>query len=174
MQNESITDPVAGSAWEDTLTGEEVGDKCNSNMGAPLGRAANGAADNQLLNGHLYWYEQVWSNQGHRCLQRLSFSGPEPTATFTSARGRGRTVKFDATGSTAPGGVAEYVWQLNFAPYSSSQERAHEKTVKTTQPTTTQPTVSYTFRRDGLFAVGLTVFGPDGMSIGTAQSIAIG
>ena len=167
--NESITDPVAGSAWEDTLTGEEVGDKCNSNMGAPLGKAPNGAAYNQVINGHLYWNEQVWSNQGHRCLQRLTFSGTEPTATFTAVPDRGRTVDFDATGSTAAGGVAEYVWEFNYAPFSATHERALETTVKTARPT-----VSYTFRRRGSFEVGLTVFAHDGTSIGTAQSVAVG
>jgi hypothetical protein len=166
--NESITDPVPGSAWEDTLTGEEVGDKCNANMGAPLGRAPDGADYNQILNGHLYWYEQVWSNQGHRCLQRFTLSGAEPMATFTSTPGEGRAVKFDASGSTAPGGVSEYVWQFNFAPYSFPQERARETTVRTTRPTAT-----YTFRRNGVFAVGLTVFAADGTSIGTARSISV-
>jgi hypothetical protein len=166
--NESITDPVAGSAWEDTLTGEEVGDKCNSSMGVPLGRASNGASYNQIVNGHLYWYEQVWSNQGHRCLQRFTFSGAEPTATFTTAPAKGRTVNFDASGSTARGGVAEYVWEFNFRPYSAVQERSHEKTVHSTLPT-----ASFTFPKDGVFLVGLTVFAPDGTSIGTAQSVAV-
>jgi hypothetical protein len=166
--NESITDPIPGSAWEDTLTGEEVGDKCNSNMGAALGTAPDGAAYNQVINGHLYWYEQVWSNQGHRCLQRLAFSGAEPTATFTATPQRHRTVAFDAGASTAPGGIAEYVWEFNYAPYSARRELSHEKTVATGAPT-----VSFTFPRVGSFEVGLTVFEHDGTSLGTARVVEV-
>jgi hypothetical protein len=164
--NESITDPIPGSAWEDTLTGEEVGDRCNANMGAALGTAPDGAAYNQVINGHLYWYEQVWSNQGHRCLQRLAFAGAEPTAAFTATPERHLTVAFDAGASTAPGGIAEYVWEFNYAPYSARRELAHEKTLATGAPT-----VSFTFPKAGSFEVGLTVFAHDGTSLGTARAV---
>jgi hypothetical protein len=166
--NESLTDPIPGTAWEDTLTGEEVGDKCNANTGAPLGAAPDGASYNQVVNGHLYWYEQVWSNQRHRCLQRLSFSGAEPTAAFTATRAANKRVVFDASASTAPGGVAEYVWEFNYAPYSARRELAHEKTVKTSAPT-----ASFTFPKAGSFAVGLTVFAHDGTSLGTAHVVQV-
>ena len=32
---------------------------------------------------------------------------------------------------------------------------------------------SFTFPKDGVFLVGLTVYAPDGTSIGTAQSVAV-
>jgi len=164
--NESITDPPPGSAWEETLTGEEVGDKCNSNMGTPLGIAPNGVSYNQVVNGHLYWYEQVWSNKGHRCRQRLASRAPEATASFTTAPGTGRTVHFDARGSSAPGGVVEYAWEFNFAPYSLHRELSQETTVRTTTPT-----ASFTFKKAGVFPVALTVFSPNGTSIGTARGV---
>ena len=75
---------------------------------------------------------------------------------------------FDATGSSAPGGVAEYVWEFNFAPYSLREESSQETTVMTSTPR-----ASFTFKKDGVFPVGLTVFSPDGTSIGTAHSIAV-
>ena len=88
-----------------------------------------------MINGHVYWYQEEWSNQTHQCLQRLTFSGEEPTATFTSAAGAGNEMSFDAAGSTAPGGVARYNWQFNDGPGGSP-----------TAPTeTTGPTVSHTF-----------------------------
>lgn len=167
-QNESITDPLPGSAWEDTRTGEEVGDKCNFVMGEPIGTAPDGAVYNELINGHPYWFEEVWSNQGHSCMQRFTLSGSEPAATFTSAGLGSRNVSFDASGSTAPGGVVEYVWEFNYAPYSFQHELSHETTVRTTRPT-----VSFKFKKPGSFMVGLTVFAADGTSRGTAQLVPV-
>lgn len=166
--NESLTDPIPGSAWEDTRTGEEVGDKCNFNMGEPLGSAPDGASYNQVINGHLYWNEQVWSNQGHSCLQRLTFAGTHPTAAFTAGTERRRALAFDASASSAVGGIAQYVWEFNFAPYSARRELSREKTV-----VTSTPTVSFTFPRVGSFWVGLTVFAHDGTSMGTAQMVEV-
>ena len=83
---ESITDPEPNNAWANINEGgSEIGDKCEESMGTPLGTAADGAFYNQIIDGHLYWYQEEWSNQGHQCLQRLSFSGERPTATFTSS-----------------------------------------------------------------------------------------
>ena len=78
-------------------------------MGTPLGTAPDGAKYNQVINGHFYWYQEEWSNQGHTCLQRFTLPGSEPTATFTVTAGSGLAMTFNATGSTAPGGVADYV-----------------------------------------------------------------
>jgi hypothetical protein len=167
--NESITDPEPNSAWTDIGgSGGEIGDKCRTfndgtEFGTPLGKAGNGASYNQLINGDLYWYQQEWSNQTNSCLQRLSFSGEEPTATFTSKAGAGNEVSFDASGSTAPGGVARYNWQFNDGPGLA-------------YPTeTTGPTVSHTFpTTDHVYTVALTVFSSDGTSIGTSRSVVVG
>jgi hypothetical protein len=166
--NESITDPEPNNAWTDIGgSGGENGDKCRtfaegSEFGTPLGTAGNGSTYNQLINGHPYWYQQEWSNQANRCLQRLSFAGEEPTATFSSTPGAGEEVSFNATGSTAPGGVARYNWQFNDGPGLSAPTE------------TTAPTVSHTFPVAGVYTVALTVFAADGTSIGTARTIAVG
>ena len=85
--NESLTDPEPNNAWTDWAsggsTGYEDGDKCRtfspeSEFGTPLGTAPDGAKYNQVINGHLYWYQQEWSNQGHTCLQRYTLTGSEP------------------------------------------------------------------------------------------------
>jgi PKD domain/IPT/TIG domain len=166
--NESITDPEPNNAWTDigSFTGE-IGDKCRtfepaSEFGPPLGKAKNGAKYNQEINGHFYWYQQEWSNQRHKCMQRLTFTGAEPTATFSSAAGTGNKMTFDATGSTATGGVARYNWQFNDGPGLSIPTE------------TTTPTVSHTFPAAGSYLVALTVFAANGTSIGTAQTVDVG
>jgi IPT/TIG domain/PKD domain len=163
---ESITDPEPNSGWLDLENEQEVADKCRgggeaNEFGTPLGTAPNGAKYNQVINGRLYWYQQMWSNQGQRCLQRLTFSGEQPTATFTSTQGAGDEVSFDASGSTAPGGVARYDWQFNGGPVPISPTE------------TTTPTVAHTFPAPGTYLVALTVYAPDGTSIGTAHSVAV-
>ncbi|HLB22210.1 MAG TPA: PKD domain-containing protein, partial [Solirubrobacteraceae bacterium] len=169
--NESTTDPEPNNAWTDFATGEETGyengDKCRTfepavEFGTPLGKAPNGAKYNQVINGHLYWYQQEWSNQGHKCVQRLTFSGVEPTATFTNETTVGEEVEFDASGSTAPGGVARYSWQFDDGPGISEESEE-----------TSSPTISHEFPEAGAYRVALTVFASDGTSIGTARTIGV-
>jgi hypothetical protein len=166
--NESTTDPEPNDAWADIGgNGGENGDKCrtfkaSTEFGPVLGKAPNGAKYNQVINGHFYWYQQEWSNQGHECLQRFTFEGEAPTAMFKAEPAGGNTVSFDATGSTAEGGVAHYNWQFNDGPgLSFPVER-------------TTPTVTHTFPKAGTFTVALTVFASDGTSIGTAKTIVAG
>jgi PKD repeat protein len=164
--NESTTDPEPNNAWTDFATGEETGfengDKCRTftagEFGTPLGKAPNGAKFNQVINGHLYWYQQEWSNQGSKCLQRLVFSGAEPTATFVRTQSSGNEATFDAAGSTAPGGVTRYSWQFN-------DESEPEET--------SSPVISHEFPEPGRYRVALTVYAEDGTSIGTARDIVV-
>ena len=161
--NESITDPEPNNAWTDIGgSGGENGDKCVGEPGTALGTTGGGAQYNQVINGHFYWYQQEWSNQGNKCLQRLTFSGAEPTATFTGTPAGGDTVNFDATGSTAPGGVARYNWQFNDGPGLAVPVE------------TSGPTVSHTFPAGGSYLVALTVFAKDGTSIGAAHIVEAG
>jgi hypothetical protein len=169
--NESITDPEPNNAWTDFATGGEHGyengDKCRtfeapSEFGTPLGKAENGASYNQVINGHLYWYQQEWSNQKHVCKQRFTFSGEAPTATFTSTAGTGNEMTLDATGSTAPSGVSRYSWQFN-------------DTGSPGTPTeTSTATVKHKFPGTGTYNVALTIFASDGTSIGAARSVTVG
>jgi len=167
--NESITDPTV-TAWTDyvngLVTGYELGDKCEWGpiTGAPLGTAPNGSPYNQVINGHLYWYQEEWSNRDQQCMQRLSPRDGRATAQFESRPQGGSIMTFDATQSTAPrGGVAYYSWQFN-----DNYNRAYS------QLRTTNPSVFHTFPGSGLFVVALTVVGRDGTSIGTARVIATG
>jgi PKD repeat protein len=162
--NESITDPIPNDAWTNGAgpnQGFEVGDQCDFQMGDPLGTAPNGAKYNQVINGHFYWFQEEWSNEGHRCLQRLTLKDTKPTATFTATAVGGTTMMFDATGSSAPGGAAEFSWQFNDAFAAPTQESP-------------SPTISHTFPDNGAYSVGLAVFSPSGMSTGTGGIVVAG
>jgi hypothetical protein len=73
--SESVTDPEI-SGWFNEKE-EEVADKCRSanpekELGTPLGTAPDGAPYNQLINGHEYLYQQMWSNERGACEQRVA------------------------------------------------------------------------------------------------------
>jgi PKD repeat protein len=162
--NESITDPVVNDAWTNGAGanhGSEIGDQCIRVMGTPLGTAPNGAKYNQVINGHFYWYQEEWSNLDHTCLQRLTVPATLPTAKFTVTARSGLKMTFNATGSTAPGGVAQYSWQFNDAFGASTIEQ-------------TTPTITHTFPAGGAYSVGLTVFGNNGLSIGAGGIVTTG
>src|ERR1039458_3324103 len=69
---EAITDPV-GTGWFDA-DGFEVGDKCEvgPQIGSPLGYAANGSPYDQLIGGHEYLIQEMWSNDDGGCVQRTT------------------------------------------------------------------------------------------------------
>jgi len=66
---EAITDPL-GNAWYDA-SGNEIGDKCNFNFGAPLGGSPGAQCNEQIVSGR-YHLQQEWSNAVSRCAQRSS------------------------------------------------------------------------------------------------------
>jgi PKD domain len=161
---ESITDPIPNDAWTNgsgANQGLEVGDQCNRVRGNPLGTAPNGAEYNQVINGHFYWYQEEWSNFDHTCLQRLTLPASRPTATEQVTAGTGLDMTFDATGSTAPGGVADFSWQFNDAFAAQTVEQ-------------TTPTITHTFPAAGAYSTGLAVFNPDGLSRGTGGIVTTG
>ena len=163
-QNESVSDPIPNDAWTigvGRLQGFEVGDVCDGQNGTPLGTAPDGADFNQVINGHLYWYQEEWSNAGRDCLQRLSSVGTLPTATFSVTTGSGLTLNFDASGSTEPNGIDTFVWQFNDA--FAAQTVA-----------TSSAVISHTFPSAGAFSVGLTVIGHGGLSAGTGGIVVTG
>ena len=69
---ESITDPY-GTGWMDP-DGLEAGDKCEAGpqQGTPLGYAPDGSPYNQLINGHEYLLQYMWSNAAQGCVQDSS------------------------------------------------------------------------------------------------------
>lgn len=161
--NESITDPIPNDAWTNGAganQGEELGDQCDGVNGTPLGTAPDGAKYNQKINGHFYWYQTEWSNSAHKCLQRFTPS-TKPTAKFTVSSPSGLSLTFNATGSTAPGGIADYVWQFN--------DKFGAQTIEKTTPS-----IVHTFPAAGSYSVGLTIYGKSGVSIGTGAIVSTG
>jgi len=69
---EAITDPE-GTGWLDS-DGYEVADKCETGpqIGNPLGYAANGSPYDQLIGGHEYLIQEMWSNDDGGCVQRTT------------------------------------------------------------------------------------------------------
>jgi PKD repeat protein len=129
-------------------------------MGSALG-THNGAKYNQVINGHFYWYQEEWSNQGHKCLQRFTYSGAAPTARYTVTAGSGLNMTFNASGSSASGGVADFSWQFNDANGASTVEQ-------------TTPSITHAFPRSGAYSTGLAVFRSDGTATGTGGIVTTG
>ncbi|HUB36654.1 MAG TPA: IPT/TIG domain-containing protein [Solirubrobacteraceae bacterium] len=115
--SESVTDPEI-NAWFDSKE-EEVADKCRTfkpktEFGEPLGQAPDGANYNEVINGDLYLYQQIWSNETGACEQRVAASptikklAPKtgPTSGETAVKISGAnftssaTVKFGAAAAT--------------------------------------------------------------------------
>jgi PKD repeat protein len=67
----------------------------------------------------------------------------------------------NATGSSAPGGIADFSWQFNDAFAAQTVEQ-------------TTPTITHTFPESGAYSIGLTVLGPDGLSTGTGAIVTTG
>jgi hypothetical protein len=163
--NESVTDPLPNDAWTNGAgpdQGEEVGDECeNGQMGTPLGTAPNGSPYNQVINGHFYWYQEMWSNYTHSCVQRVTLPRPTPIARETATAGSGTTMTFDGSRSFMPGGASEFTWQMNAVLNAPVAE-------------TTTPTFTYTFPGTGAFSTGETVFRSDGLSAGAGGIVVTG
>ncbi len=147
---EAITDPE-GTGWEDP-NGFEVADKCESpQIGSPLGNAANGSPYDQLIGGHEYLIQEMWSNDDGGCVQRTTQTAsplplPEVDLTqFSSTvsgnigsnaagvrvtvalyRGRPRSSSVTSTpvlihASTTTGPTG--AWSLSLAPFAVGDDR---------------------------------------------------
>ncbi len=147
---ESLTDPLPFTGWNDWAgSGGEIGDKCRTftpttEFGEPLGKAADGAKFNQVINGHDYWYQQEWSNQNHECAQRLTFAGEEPTATFKSTALSGTTVSLDASESSAPAKCTSTAGSSTMKPAGNTAPPSRPK--RRASNTNSRPAASTTWR----------------------------
>jgi hypothetical protein len=66
-QNEAITDPW-GNAWQNG-SGDEIADMCVWKFGSSLGGTTGVDEYNQVINGHHYWLQLEYSNDGSTCRQ---------------------------------------------------------------------------------------------------------
>ena len=72
--------PIRSVTAGTTTPAREIADKCHLTFGASRGATATGQY-NQVINGHGYWLQQLWSNRAGGCVQRNTF--PQPVTTFT-------------------------------------------------------------------------------------------
>ena len=170
--DESITDPDPPMGWtnasSDPANGE-IGDLCNNDAWQDPKTTDNpqpGGEDapfNETINGHHYWIQMMWSNQNHKCQDSFVPNGNAAHASFTASEAPGTAFNFDASASTATGGVMRYVWQFN-----DSVGSADSLTLETTSPT-----IAHGFVAPGLRRVALTVVAPDGTSNGAERDVVI-
>jgi hypothetical protein len=110
---EAISDPE-GSGWMDP-DGFEVADICETTYGAPLGYAPNGSPYNQLVGGHRYFIQDMWSNRPIGCVQSSATTAdglPLPTISLTQFSSRVSGSIGKAVGDVAVHVVVERAFAL--------------------------------------------------------------
>jgi len=123
--NEAITDPQVNisSAWYDAA-GYENGDKCAWTFGTRSGSA--GAQYSNTINGHHYFLQEEFSNDGHLCMQTYGTvgGGPPQITSFAPTRGRAGT-KVTLTGKNFTGTTSVKLrsTSASFTVLSSTQIR---------------------------------------------------
>ena len=160
--DEAITDPHV-SAWFDGTQsppngGGEIGDQCNLQF-APTGTAPNGQGYDEIVNGHYYDIQRLWSNDGHACLTGISdYSQISPIPTFSSTEVAKDEMSFTALRS--PFVVAHYAW--NFGEGAAPTETSAE-------------TVTHLYGKGiGAYRPTLTEYTENGTGIGTVRTIGVG
>jgi IPT/TIG domain len=107
--SESVTDPEL-NAWYDNK-GNEVADKCQTGkakteFGTYLGTAPDGSPYNEVINGDLYLYQQMWSNEAHECRQRQAeLPAIKKIKPKSGPPAGGTTVTITGTGFSSPATV---------------------------------------------------------------------
>jgi PKD domain-containing protein len=163
---ESATDPQPGSGYVDE-NGREIADKCvypavsrfPAVFGTILGGSfSEGTAYNELIGGHAYYTQAIWSN-ARGCVARI---GPTPSFATPGNDYVDQPTSFNASGSyDLSGPMATYEW--NYGDGSPTE-------------TTTSPTITHVYLKTGAYLVSLTLSdesGPTNASTQT-QQVTIG
>jgi PKD repeat protein len=173
---ESATDPEPSRGYTDR-NGEEVADKCTGPIvepqpevyGTPLGGSlGDDTAFNQLINGHSYYTQQIWSNaptvtpkpasedEPAGCAARI---GPTPSFTAPASGATGQATDFDGGGSYDIGApIAKYEWSFGDGSPPDTTGGA-------------DPTHYYVQR--GTYQVSLTVSDSAGNADASTQTLSI-
>ena len=107
---ETMTDPL-GNGWYDA-SGREIADKCHLKFGKALGSTATGQY-NQVINGHRYWLQTVWSNRAKACVQRNTYSYPKVSFTYSPSNPvHGKKVTFKSNVKQAGESKWTYRWSF--------------------------------------------------------------
>ncbi len=146
--NEAMSDPE-GTGWMDP-NGLEIADKCETGpqLGTPLGFAPDGSPYNQVINGHQYLIQEIWSNADGSCVQATTKTNnalPLPqvnlrqfdsivTGNVNRAPGGGIGVQVSLLREAAAGGpvvvarattttAADGSWSVSLAPHAVGDDR---------------------------------------------------
>jgi len=164
---ESISDPLPDTGWfdsthttEDEPEGSEIADQCASEYDPPLGEVG-GKPYNEVVNGVDYYYQEVWSDFQHSCMQRVGVVRHEVNANFKVKAG---STEGELVFEAEPSAFASYYdWRI----MQPNGQFLHAEEVTT-------PKLAYKFpSTHGLYVVALTVFEGDGSAIGSARSIYV-
>ncbi len=168
---ESVTDPGLGTGYLDEK-GREIADKCvypvvkafPAIFGTLLG-GGRSAAFNQLIDGHNYYFQSIWSNaatqtpasaQAAGCVARI---GPTPSFTAPASGPVGQAVSFDGSGSyeiSAP--IATYEWNYgDGSPIDMTSGASSE----------------HVYTKPGTYPVSLTVSDSSGSANASTQTLPI-
>ncbi len=177
--NEAITD-FQLNAWYDAL-GYENGDKCAWDFGTLSG--SSGAEYNQTINGHHYFLQREYSNNGHQCVQTYQIQGGGSTPTVTSFSPTsgpvGTSVDVQGTNFTGATQVTfNGTADTSFVVNSSTDITAHVPTgattgsiAVTTPSGTGTSSSSFTVTTGGGSPPTVSSFTPTSGSVGTSVSI---
>ncbi|MFI5004716.1 MAG: PKD domain-containing protein [Solirubrobacterales bacterium] len=170
---ESATDPSAGTGYVDAEQ-NEIADKCTYPVvesqadiyGTPLGGSlSENTAFNQLIGGHGYYTQQLWSNAPTQtpapnaaagCVARI---GATPSFTAPASGQTGQAEGFDASGSydvSKP--IATYEWDYgDGSPID----------------TTSGASAKHIYLAPGTYQVSLTVSDSSGSANASTQTLPI-
>jgi hypothetical protein len=156
---EAITDPV-GTGWEDP-NGFEVADKCEvgPQIGNPLGYAANGAPYDQLIGGHQYLIQEMWSNDDGGCVQRTTQIASPPPLPQIDLTQFSSTVSGNIGLNAAGVRVAVAVYRARRPPSSGATTPASSgATTRRNAPGTKVVQASTTTGANGAWSLSLSPF----------------
>jgi hypothetical protein len=123
-QNESITDPL-GTGWYDSA-GNEIGDKCHLVFGSKISSTSTGMY-NEVINGHGYWLQEIWSNRAHACVQRNTYPQPNASFAFTPKTPvHGKKVSFASNVSEPGEKTFSYRWTFPDGGVASAKNPTHK------------------------------------------------
>ncbi len=167
-------------AWWNSATGEEGSDQCAWMFGSALG-GGSGTLYNQIINGHHYYVQQEWSNDGSTCLLQYGSGGPQaPTVTsFTPTSGPiGTSVSITGTNFTGVTGVTFNGVSASFTPNTSTNLSATVPGGASTGPIavttgngTGTSSTNFTVTGGGGNPPTVTSFSPTSGPVGTSVSI---
>ena len=140
---ESITDPL-GNGWLNDTTGEEVADQCEAtgpvnetsitggptNPGAfrPIlgGSLAAGTLFDQLIGGHRYYLQTIWSQGNRACEARPVDARLRVRFTHSALRSSRQRIRFDPARSKVAAGVASATWAFGDGHTAFRAGRLHD------------------------------------------------